>query len=195
MRRVRPRLLSVLLGCALAAAGCERQASSGTPGERPTLPAGRQGAERVALGTTVGLRAPSIELPTLSGRTVTLDSLRGKVVLVNFWATWCGPCLMEMPSMQRLYEQFGREEFEILAVSSDFDGAAVVKPYVDRLRLTFPILLDAQFQANSTYRVTGLPTTVIVDRDGIITHKFFGSRDWDNPDSHRLITQLLRART
>ena len=166
----------------LWAAGCGQQASSGTAGA-------------AAIGTVVGMRAPSIELPTLKGEMVELDSLRGKVVLVNFWATWCGPCLMEMPSMERLYRQFGRDQLEILAVSSDFEGAAVVQPYVDRLRLTFPILLDPQFQTNITYQVTGIPTSIIIDRDGIITHKLFGSREWDTPRMQNLISQLLRART
>ncbi len=186
MIRTLPALL--LTGCALAAAGCDPSASSNTADNS------RPGA-RVAVGTNVGLLAPPITLPTLAGPAIDLESLRGKVVMVNFWATWCAPCLMEMPSMQQLYNQFDREQFEILAVSSDFDGAAVVKPYVDRLRLTFPILLDTEFRANNDYRITGLPTTVIVDRDGVIVHKFFGSRDWSTLDSYKMINQLLRART
>jgi peroxiredoxin len=188
MSRAAMRALALMLLSAgwLWSAGCSQDASSSVADGRA--------APSVAIGTVVGMRAPTLDLPALKGGLVRLDELRGKVVLVNFWATWCGPCLMEMPSMERLYREFADEEFEILAISSDFEGAAVVKPYVDRLRLTFPILLDFGLQINDRYKVTGIPTSVIVDRDGVITHKFFGSRDWDSPDSHRLIRQLLRAR-
>ena len=189
------RLLTLVVGCiwgcVVLAAGCSQQASSGEAREGRSPKA----ATAVAIGSNVGLRAPSIMLPTLKGEPVELSAFQGKVVLVNFWATWCGPCLIEMPSMQRLYEKLGNERFEILAISSDFEGAAVVKPYVDRLRLTFPILLDPRFQANNTYKITAIPTTVVIDRDGVITHKFFGARDWDTAESHKLISQLLRART
>jgi len=189
MTRMATRALALIILSAgwLWAAGCSQDASSGVADGRR--------ASSVAIGTVVGMRAPSLTLPTLKGSAIDVDSLRGKVVLVNFWATWCGPCLMEMPSMQRLYDAFAAEDFEILAISSDFEGARVVGPYVRQLQLTFPILLDPRFEANNTFKITGIPTTVIIDRDGLITHKFFGSRDWDTPDSHTLIRQLLRART
>jgi len=177
--------------CGLAwISGCSQQAASST--ETAGKPS--RASATASIGVNVGLRAPDIALPALTGETVNLASLKGKVVLVNFWATWCGPCLMEMPSMQRLYQQYHRDNFEILAVATDFEGAPVVKPYVGRLRLTFPILLDPQLQVNDLYKVTGIPTSIIIDRDGIITHKFYGSEDWDSDRSHRLIEQILRAR-
>ena len=129
----------------------------------------------------------------MKGDNVTLASLKGKVVLVNFWATWCGPCLMEMPSLQRLYRHYQNSDFEVLAVATDFEGASAVQPFVDRLRLTFPVLLDPQLQVNDLYKVTGIPTSIIIDRDGIITHKFYGAEDWDSDRSHRLVEQILRA--
>jgi len=177
--------------CVLAGAtGCGQQASSST---EATGRASRTTATP-AVGVNVGLRAPDIALPLLTGETLNLASLKGKVVLVNFWATWCGPCLMEMPSMQRLYQQYHRDDFEILAVATDFEGASVVKPFVARLRLTFPILLDPELQVNDLYKVTGIPTSIVIDRDGVIINKFFGSEDWDSDRSHRLIEQILRAR-
>jgi len=186
---MRLMLGGLILGGLVWTAGCGQQAASSTEtGKSSHL------ATTASIGTNVGLRAPDIALPTLTGETVNLASLKGKVVLVNFWATWCGPCLMEMPSMQRLYQQYHRDNFEILAVATDFEGASVVKPYVGRLRLTFPILLDPQMQVNDLYKVTGIPTSLIIDRDGIITHKFYGSEDWDSDHSHRLIEQILRAR-
>ena len=184
-------LLIGLLVFPLVISGCSRQESSDA-----SPPGGSVAGSPVSLqvGTNVGQLAPMMRLPTLSGDAADLASLRGKVVMVNFWATWCGPCLVEMPSMQRLYNEYQSQDFEILAVSSDFEGEPVVKPYVDRLQLTFPILLDPRFEVNQSFKVTGIPTTIIIDRDGIITHKFFGSRDWDTLDSHRLIMQLLKSR-
>lgn len=194
MTRPSRRLAAVLLpvACLLIAAGCSGEATSSTATDKQT----KHGpAAPVAIGTNVGLRPPAVSLQTLKGDTLALSSLKGKVVLVNFWATWCGPCLMEMPSIQRLYQAFRNDDFEILAISGDFEGASVVKPYVDRLRLSFPILLDPQLEVNDLFKITGIPTTILIDRDGIITHKFFGAMDWDSPASQRLITQMLRAHT
>jgi peroxiredoxin len=190
IRLIRLMTVGIALCGLVWATGCGQQASSST---EATGRASRASAT-APIGVSVGLRAPDIALPLLTGETINLASLKGKVVLVNFWATWCGPCLMEMPSMQRLYQQYQRDNFEILAVATDFEGAPIVKPYVNRLRLTFPILLDPQMQVNDLYKVTGIPTSLIIDRDGIITHKFFGSENWDSDASHRLIEQILRAR-
>ncbi len=194
MTRPSQRLAATLLpmACLLIAAGCSGEATSSTATDKQ----GKHGtAAPVAIGTNVGLIPPAVSLQTLKGDTLALSSLKGKVVLVNFWATWCGPCLMEMPSMQRLYQTFRNDDFEILAISGDFEGASVVKPYVDRLRLSFPILLDPQLEVNDLFKVTGIPTSILIDRDGIITHKFFGAMDWDSPASQRPITQMLRAHT
>ena len=189
MRALPTRLIVIVaVMCLGTVSGCSQQASS------DAVPGSSGGASAVSIGTHVGSLAPSLELPTLMGTSIDLSSLRGKVVLINFWATWCGPCIMEMPSMQRLYERFRKDDFEIVAISSDYQGERVVRPYVERLELSFPILLDSRLEVNDLYKVTGIPTTIIVDRDGVITHKFFGSRDWDTANSHELIAQILRSR-
>lgn len=139
----------------------------------------------------VGFRAPNFRLNNLAGQEVSLASFAGKVVFINFWATWCGPCLSEMPSMEALYKDFRDLGFEILAVSSDFEGANIVQPYVDRLGLTYPILLDPSFFVHEKYLVRSVPTSVIVDRDGVITHKIIGSRDWNAPVARDLLERLL----
>ncbi|MEW6544462.1 MAG: TlpA disulfide reductase family protein [Nitrospirota bacterium] len=145
-------------------------------------------------GVRVGAEAPNFQLRDLEGRSVTLASYRGRVVLVNFWATWCGPCRVEMPGMEALYREFSRKDFEILAVSTDQQGAAVTRPFRDELGLTFPILHDSEFRVGVAYGARTLPMTFLVDRRGIITHRIFGARNWQTPEGRQLIKTLVKAR-
>lgn len=147
------------------------------------------GATRTAV--QVGAPAPDFVLRDLHGSAVSLKSQRGRVVLLNFWATWCGPCRVEMPAMERLYQEFKDRGFEVLAVSTDAQGRAVTKPFRDSLGLTFPILHDPDFQTGITYGARTLPMTFLVDRDGLIRHRIFGARDWHSPEARRLIEMLL----
>ena len=94
----------------------------------------------------LGEPAPNFQLRDLNGRLVTLSDMRGKVVLLNFWATWCGPCRVEMPAMEQLYRMFPRKDFEILAVSTDAQGVAITRPFQQENHLTFPILHDADYR-------------------------------------------------
>ena len=142
----------------------------------------------------VGYRAPNFRLPGLNGEEVGLVGLTGKVVFLNFWATWCGPCRAEMPSMEALYHDFKDKGLEILAVSSDMNGARDVQPFVKELGLTYPILLDPDFRVDDEYLIQSVPTTILVDRDGVITHRMVGARNWNTPESRDLIQKLLRAR-
>lgn len=115
----------------------------------------------------VGARAPDFALPTLQGETLRLSDLRGQVVLVNFWATWCGPCRVEMPTMQARYNHDG---FTIVAVNFA-EEADVVQAYADELQLSFPIVLDGDGAVQELYRVRGYPSSFFVDPDGIV--RFF----------------------
>lgn len=141
----------------------------------------------------VGDEAPNFQLRDLGGNVVSLSQLRGKVVLLNFWATWCGPCRVEMPAMEQLYRTFPRREFEILAVSTDPQGAAVTRPFQQEMGFTFPILHDSEYRVGLTYGARTLPMTFMVDRQGVIRQKIFGARDWDSPEARELIYTLLKS--
>jgi peroxiredoxin len=141
----------------------------------------------------VGDEAPNFQLRDLTGNVMSLSQLRGKVVLLNFWATWCGPCRVEMPAMEQLYRTFPRGEFEILAVSTDPQGAAVTRPFQQEMGFTFPILHDSEYRVGLTYGARTLPMTFVVDRQGIIRQKIFGARDWDSPEARDLIHTLMKS--
>ena len=140
-----------------------------------------------------GEQAPNFQLRDMEGRFVSLSDLRGKVVLLNFWATWCGPCRVEMPAMERLYRAYDRKDFEILAVSTDAQGAAVTRPFQQENKLTFPILHDADFRVGLSYGARTLPMTFMVDRQGIVRQHIFGARDWEAPEAHQLIEMLMKS--
>ena len=127
-----------------------------------------------------GQPAPTFTLPRLDGGPpVSLAALRGRVVLVNFWATWCGPCEAEMPAMQRLYRSLAGTDFELLAVSVDASRDEV-EAFRKRLDLRFPILLDPEKSVSTRYQSYRYPESYLVDRDGRILARYIGPRDWDD---------------
>lgn len=142
----------------------------------------------------IGDEAPNFQLRDLAGNMVALSQFRGKVVLLNFWATWCGPCREEMPSMEQLYHNMPRKDFEILAVSTDPQGAVVTRPFQQEFGLTFPILHDPDMRVGLSYGARSLPMSVMIDRHGIVRLKIFGGpRDWDSPEGHQLIQKLMNS--
>jgi len=142
-------------------------------------------------GGLVGKRAPEFSLTDLSGHAVRLANLRGRIVFLNVWATWCEPCRDEMPSMQSLYERLRGPDFEILAVSADQGDRQLVERFVRELGLTFPVLLDPDLQIPDRYGVTGYPETFLLDRNGRIVAHEIGPRDWDSRESHAAFQRLL----
>jgi peroxiredoxin len=149
-------------------------------------------AKREAPPLEVGLAAPEFTLARLGGGEISLRDLRGKVVLVNLWATWCAPCEQEMPAMQRLYAQLAPRGFELVAISVDEDAQAVER-FRDRLALTFPIALDAQKRAAASYQSFRYPESFLIDREGVLVARYIGERDWDAPEYLGRIARLLEA--
>ncbi|GKS57283.1 hypothetical protein YTPLAS18_08100 [Nitrospira sp.] len=141
---------------------------------------------------SLGDPAPDFRLKNLSGETITLDHYRGVVIMVNFWATWCGPCRVEMPAMEELYRTFLRKDFEILAVSTDAQGMAVTRPFTKEFGLTFPVLHDADYQVGLAYGARTLPMTFLLDRQGVVRHRVYGARDWHSPAAVQLIQTLIK---
>lgn len=120
-----------------------------------------------------GRQAPDFTLPTLDEQTISLSDLRGQRVLINFWATWCGPCRIEMPVIERIYERYRDQGFVVLAVNVE-EPEDRVRPFVAELGLTFPILLDENGDVVRQYGIVGLPTSVFVNRDGLIFQQHLG---------------------
>jgi peroxiredoxin len=137
----------------------------------PTRSAGPTGTPAPA--AVVGAPAPDFTLSDVAGNPITLSALKGKVVLINFWATWCGPCRLEMPAIEQRYQKFKDQDFTVLAIDLD-EPAENVRSFVEELNLTFPVLLDPGGKTFDLYRVRGYPTTFIVDRDGIIKQLSIG---------------------
>jgi len=141
----------------------------------------------------VGQPLADFSLPDLQDHMVQLSSLRGKVVFINVWATWCPPCVDEMPTMQRLYDRLHAQGLEVLAISLDALGTQVVAPFVRDYRLTFPVLLDAKNTIERLYRTSGVPESFIVDKRGHLVEKIIGPRDWAHPQMLLLFERLLAA--
>ena len=136
------------------------------------------------------LLAPDFTLTDLENRKVSLKDFQGKVVFLNFWATWCPPCRYEMPSMERLYKEFKDKGLVILAINLK-EGREKVKSFMVSERLTFPALLDSSGEVAQRYGVRGVPTTFLVNGKGEIVGKALGARDWSNNEGRGLMRKLL----
>ncbi len=163
-------------------------AGAAAPAERPPDVFEKFGVVEFAEGQ----RAPAFALKDLAGRTVTLEQFQGKLVLVNFWATWCEPCEWEMPSMEAFARRYRDKPLVLLALSMDTGTAdIIVRPYVQGKGLTFPVLLDSTLRTSRAYRVRGLPTTFFVGPEGQLIGQAHGPRDWTTAEATALIDHLL----
>ncbi|MGH7457457.1 MAG: peroxiredoxin family protein [Longimicrobiaceae bacterium] len=148
----------------------------------------------------MGTRAPDFVARDLDGNQVSLNDLRGQVMLLNIWATWCPPCREEMPSMQRLHERLGPDGLRIVAVSIDAARGSVdsagrsggdVRAFVEEYGLTFDIWHDPSGEIQRIYRTTGIPESFVIDREGVIVKKVIGATEWDSEANVEMIRRLL----
>ena len=181
-------------------------ASDGTPGPRGCLVALGLGAilafTTAAAPTAHDLRslgleapkeaveAPDFSLPNLTGKKTRLRDFRGKVVFLNFFATWCGPCREEMPAMEQLHRTYKDKGLVVLAVDIQ-ESANDVRAFTQELKLSFPALLDRDGSVASTYAIRPVPATYLIGRDGKILWRAFGSREWDASDARQYFGRIL----
>lgn len=151
-----------------------------------------KGREMKIIGA--GDSAPEFSLSALDGKFASLSGYRGKVVMVHFWATWCTPCVDEMPTLEALYRAFKSKDFEILAISADEGGAGAVTAFMRKNKLSLPVLLDTDRTIAALYGTFKFPETYIVDRQGVVRYKEIGSRDWTAPESMDIVRNIIGSK-
>jgi peroxiredoxin len=151
---------------------------------------GQNGGQRVKI-VREGDRAPEFTLRSLDGKTVSLSSYRGKVIMVHFWATWCPPCVEELPTLERLYRAQTGKDLEILAVSVDEGGAGAVGQFMQKNRFALPVLLNPDQSVARRYGTFKFPETYLVDREGIVRRKIIGAADWTSPAAQKIIQAMV----
>ena len=182
------RKLAISLGVAAAVAAGTIIAALSVRGEGPPLAGWMQRFEPAETPRPARGSAFFDE----RGGTYTVDDFRGKVVLVNFWATWCGPCIREMPSLLRLQQALKDEDFVLIALSEDRRGWPLIKPFLARLGLSeLTVFHDATGLTMRSFGVKGLPTSILFDRDGNEVGQLRGHAEWDTPEAKALIRYYL----
>ena len=141
----------------------------------------------------VGFKAPAFTVRNLKGHRVQLADYKGKVVILNLWATWCGPCRVEMPGMENLYRRYRSEGLEILAVSLDKGSSDKVQTFADEYRLSFPVLLDKDGQVERRYNSITIPTTYVIDKKGMVVAEVDGAKNWESEQTFEALEYLLKA--
>ncbi|WP_447968890.1 TlpA family protein disulfide reductase [Nitrospira sp. M1] len=143
---------------------------------------------RELAGTTM----PPFTLEALDGTQVHSSQLKGQIVLLNFWATWCGPCKEEMPALATLNQHFSNTDFLLLTITADLQPEAI-QAFLNILKVDFPVLLDKTNAVSHAYMARALPLTVLIDKEGKLIGKAMGPRDWDSPDAIAMIEHLLET--
>lgn len=141
-----------------------------------------------------GIPAPDFRLPDLNGQEVTLSQFRGKVVFLNFWATWCPPCIEEIPSINALQKKVQSNDFVILVVNIDQTDRENIKKFVDSRGLDFRVLLDPKSDVSaSKYGITGVPETFLIDRNGIVLERYIGPKNWTEEAFITYLNKILNS--
>jgi peroxiredoxin len=138
----------------------------------------------------IGKKAPDFTLKDLNDKTVSLSSLKGSVVLINFWATWCPPCRAEMSSLNNLYKEYKNNGLSVIAVSTD-RSISSVKDFLTKKPVELPVLMDSDSKVSRRFKVFSLPTSFLLDKNGVIVQKFLGEEEWDSPEMNKKIKELL----
>ena len=166
------RIAAVLLPLVLAGAGTAAE-DGAVSVERPRL--------GEFIPNSPPIPAPTISVVDLAGNTVSLSDFAGRLVLINFWATWCEPCLREMPSLERMQSRLG-DQITVVAISEDRGGSKTVEPFINKLGLkSFKTYLDPKSDAGRAFKVAGLPTSFLIDREGRVLGRIEGAAEWDSP--------------
>lgn len=143
-------------------------------------------------GIARGNPAPQFTLPDLEGQQVSLNQFKGKVLVINFWASWCAPCRKELPSLQSMYKKFkNRENFAFLAVSCDEDGKKPIEDLFQRYMLDLPVALDPNRKVAFLYGVSKFPETYFIDKQGKVRHKFIGPWNWTDRKFIDILEKML----
>jgi peroxiredoxin len=180
-------LLLLMLATGFTGCGKEEQSNPGTTEKEK-----EESPEQILKESPQeGFLAPDFSLPDLKGATMTLSEYRGKVVLLNLWATWCGPCRREIPSLERLYQMRKDEDFEILAVSLDRTSPSGVASFVANFRMSFPVVVDPGGKAGRLYWARAIPSSFLLDKKGVIRWVVRGAREWDDAFALSKIDELL----
>ena len=135
--------------------------------------------------------APDFVLENLRGGNTGLADYRGKVVLLNFWATWCMPCRAEMPGMETLWQKYKEQGFVVVAVSNDEGSKKRIETFSKLLDLSFPVLLDPESKVSDLYKISNMPTSFLIDRNGKIISRIVGTEEWFSPEAVQLVEDLL----
>lgn len=181
-------LTLILAAVTLGLLGCEGKKES-NPGQESEL--GQSSAGQLKESPQEGFLAPGFTVPDLTGSLVSLSQYRGKVVLLNIWATWCGPCRREIPSLERLYQLRKGKDFEIVAVSVDRTSPSKVADFVARLQMSFQVLHDSRGEVGRRYWARAIPSSFLLDKRGVIRWKVAGAREWDDDLTLGKIDRLL----
>jgi cytochrome c biogenesis protein CcmG, thiol:disulfide interchange protein DsbE len=148
------------------------------------------GVSPLIANNVVNSKAPDFTLKDINGKTVSLSTFTGKVVLLNFFATWCPPCRAEMPSFNKLSRALKQRGLEVVAISSD-RSIDDLKDFLEKNKIDFPVLFDADRNVAKQYRVFSMPTTFLINKNGTIVEKFYGEYDWTEPETKGKIEKLL----